>query len=157
MWRSHYYGGGEERVARRGGKVRRRSAAHVALSVVILGVVAFGGGAGSDEAAAYQAYFCPSSGTKILINGSSGCTGGSVGALVRVYAETTNGNGVEHCAVGKQFSDGSGSDVIPAQCGSAQHQVTDCYPPRVGYPKVANRSSSKHYFHGDYDYVTCRH
>lgn len=132
-----------------------RYAAALACSVVSAVLMLFAAGASSADAS--QAYFCPTSGTMILINGNGGCTGAAVGALVRVYATTSNGYGVDHCAVGKQYSDGGGANVIPSQCGLGATQITGCYSARFGYPKISNRSSSAHYFEGDYDYNSCFH
>ena len=124
--------------------------------LAVLGTVAALIGIGAS-ASADQAYFCPSSGTQVYIGGGGECHGGGVGNLVRVYAATVNGDGVSHCAIGKQQSDGGGANVIPSQCGTSQYQITGCYSARLGYPKILNQSSSAHYFHGDFDYATCLH
>ena len=69
--------------------------------------------------------------------------------LKAVLWSLTNGSGVEHCAVAKWNADGSGSNAIPAQCGTGHLQITPCVSPREAYAKGINRSASPHYYNGE--------
>jgi hypothetical protein len=124
---------------------------------VVATLACAGFGAQRAKAADVSHYFCPTSSTtsRILINGNSFCVGPGVGDLRRVQAETVNGAGVQHCAVGKQNADGGGSNVVPAQGGTGQVQVTPCVSAVNGYPKITNNTSSQHYFRGRYFRVYC--
>jgi hypothetical protein len=128
-------------------------ALRVCLLVVSLIVV---GLAGASRAQAYGLeYFCPASSTgDVIIDGNGSCWGKVYSAMSQVKAVTTNGDGVDHCAVGKQNSDGSGSDVIPAQCGTAQVQLTPCVIAVTGVPKIANHSASAHHFWGEVSWAS---
>lgn len=64
--------------------------------------------------------------------------------MVRV---TTN-LALQHCAVAKQNSDGSGPNVIPAVCGTAVLQQTPCTTTVHGYPKGTNSTNTAMYMAG---------
>lgn len=97
--------------------------------------------------------FCPPvSGSQVLISANGRCVSARYYYLNRVTAVLSNGSGVDHCAVGKQYSDGSGANVIEAACGTAQTVRTACYSSRSGYATIINRSNYAHYYYGTATY-----
>jgi hypothetical protein len=129
------------------------------VSAVVLLAVALAAAA-SPQARADSTNFCPPApGTQMLLSPylTSGyyCVSAKFYYLTMVEYVTSNGAGVDHCAVGKQDSDGGGSNVVPAQCGSGWAETTPCVSPRVGYAKGENRSASSHYFYGAAYYNNC--
>ena len=110
----------------------------------------------TPSAQAAQTNFCPPVyGSQVLISGNDRCASALFYSLTRVAAYTSNGNGVDHCAVGKQNAGGGGLNVIEPACGTPQFVQTACYSPRQGYATIVNRSSSAHYFFGIANYSNC--
>jgi hypothetical protein len=137
-----------------GGRAARPAFIAALLAVAIVYALA------TTRADSYQRYFCPqaSSFSYVYIPKFSSCVGPRVGDLKRVYSEYKgNGGSVQHCAVGKQYSDGGGANLIPAQCGKGKYQVTVCAGPIQAWPKIKNDDNNNHNFHGDYDYASCHH
>lgn len=83
------------------------------------------------------------------------CVSGRFSTLRAVSFVTTNGSGVSHCAVGKSNADGSGGNIIPAQCGTAAQQLTVCYPAQGGYAKGVSQSATSHLFYGIAIWTSC--
>lgn len=107
-------------------------------------------------ASAASNFFCPPvPNSQVLISGNNRCVSGRYYTLTRVIAATYNGNGVDHCAIAKQYSDGGGGNVIEPRCGTLQTQVTACVSPRSGYAAILNRSASGHFFQGRANYGDC--
>jgi hypothetical protein len=115
-------------------------------------------GAATPSSQANFAYFCPQNyGGAVLLTaqGTSGdhCVSAHFYTLRQVLSVLTNGSGVDHCAVGKYNSDGSGSNAIPAGCGTAHLIYSACSPYTVdGYAKMTNESASSHYYSGEAGY-----
>ncbi len=106
------------------------------------------------QASAYE--FCPAAAdSQVYISGNGRCVGGYAFTVSQVVARTSNGDGVDHCAVAKQYSNGGGANIIEPACGTAQTQVTACVSRRAGYPTIVNRSSSGHYFKGTWYNTYC--
>lgn len=132
---------------------RRSRSLTAAIVACVLLVGALAATARTPVANAGYAYFCPASGSgSVLIEAYGRCASAKFYTLTRVWAFTTNGDGVEHCAVGKEGSGGTGGNVIDPQCGTPMMQATNCYSPRAGYATIVSRSPSAHYFWGDAAY-----
>lgn len=99
--------------------------------------------------------FCPPFPSQVLINANDRCASAQFNYLTQVFAELSNGSGVDHCAVGKQYSGGLGNNVISPVCGTGQLQQTACVSPRVGYATIVNRSASAHFYKGYAQYSNC--
>jgi hypothetical protein len=123
-------------------------------SAVVCGGAAFG----PSAASANSTYFCPPvQASQVLISGNGRCASAQFYYLTRVEAITVNGDGVDHCAVGKQDAGGWGANVIDPGCGTGSAQFTPCVTPRVGYATIVNRSTSAHYFRGVAFYINCNY
>src|SRR4051794_21314604 len=99
-------------------------------------------------ATANKNYFCWADGTfKYVDRTPPYCVGNGYRTLNQVKWSLQNGGGVNHCALAKFNSDGSGSNALPTACGEQQHVYTLClYFDATSYPKGTNESSSPHYF-----------
>jgi hypothetical protein len=122
------------------------------LTVASLLFVAALGSASTAQAG--QNWFCNANGTFRLVGANGYCVGAGYHTLNQVAWSLKNGSGVYHCAVAKQYSDGSGHNAIPAGCNSAQIAYSGCqrgtYDP--SYPKGTNESASSHYYIGSAAY-----
>lgn len=126
----------------------------IAVSAV-LGCVSFVGWH-ANAAQASTADFCPPTINSMMYLGAGqSCVSAIFYNLTKVTYVTSNGDGVDHCAVGKQNADGGGANVIPAACGMGYIQSTPCVSARVGYAKGENRTTSGHYFWGFAYYYDC--
>lgn len=105
-------------------------------------------GAATSDSQAGTSYFCRNDGTSVLVGPDGYCVSARFYTLKQVLWQLTNGSGVLHCAVAKWNSDGSGSNAIPAQCGTGQSQLTPCVSPREAFAKGTNESASAHYYKG---------
>jgi hypothetical protein len=93
-------------------------------------------------------YFCPAGSGSVSLGPNGFCVSGHYNYLSRVQFTTTNGDGVSHCAVAKWNADGSGSNAIPASCGTVATVFTTCIGPSSisAYAKGTSQSPTTHLF-----------
>lgn len=132
-----------------------RSRAGTRLGVAVVGACsAFAASvalASAHPDAGYYAYCPPLANVSVTIPGDGRCVSEHAVSADVQYATTSNGDGVYHCAVLKQYSNGSGGNTSPLACGSS-YQVgwTGLGNVYTGWATTINESTSPHAFWSEY-------
>jgi hypothetical protein len=97
-------------------------------------------------------YYCPTTtpsnpGQRYFDPGES-CPGGLHTVLNMTSFESVNGDGPNHATGAKQYSNGSGANILDFGYGTSRYVFSQCASNRQGYPKYINQSGTPHYYRG---------